>query len=112
MPKKPDDKKVGGVGSRSTTVRGTESVSEVTKVKATSGIGGVKGAGAIGKRRPTRVMSLAERQELFNLIDEEAEKMFASGALPAEKKQLVQQAVKMAVDSGLMEEEEETKKKE
>lgn len=104
MTKKIGDKKVGGVDiTRQTgSVKETGTVSQVGSVKATSGVGGVGGVGAIGKRRPTRAMSLQEREELFRMIDEEAEKMLKNGLLPPEKRAAVQSAVKMAVDAGLV----------
>ena len=111
MTKKIGDKKIGAVksssvGSTSETsqVKGAEQVRGIGKVQATSGVGSVKGAGAIGKRRPTRVMTLAEREQFFKMIDEEAEQLVASGAIPAAKRELVKSAVKMAVESGLVEE--------
>lgn len=115
MTKKIGDKKIGGISSTSSThgiqstelVKGTQSVSEVKGVAATSGVGAVQAAGAIGKRRPTRIMSIEERQQLLQTINEEAEKMFSSGILPASKKEIITKAVKMAVDSGLLPEEDE-----
>ena len=68
------------------------------------------GGGRVG-RQATRTMSLEEREELFRLIDEEAERMFGSGILTPEKRSIVQQAVKMAVDSGLVEKEHESDEK-
>ena len=104
MSKKIGDKKLGSVTSASETsgVQKTESIGEVKGIQATTGIGGVGKAGAIGKRRSTRVMSLAEREALMNLIGEEAQKMFADGTLSASNKQLVTSAVKMAVDAGIV----------
>lgn len=107
MAKKGDDKKIGGIKSTDQTkaIRGTQSVSEVEGVKGASAIGAIKGGQAIGKRRPTRTMSLAEREHLFSMINEEADKMFATGALSKQHKQVVQKAVKMAIDTTLGEEE-------
>jgi hypothetical protein len=112
MGKKSDDGKVGSVkGTGSTTnVQGTESVGSVGEVKATSGVGAVKGAGAVGKRRPTRIMSPAERENLFRLINEEADKLFAGSGMSEEKKQVLKSAVKMAVDAGIVDEEDEGSK--
>jgi hypothetical protein len=106
MTKKIGDKKVGGVDSTRQTgsVKETGTVSQVGSVKATTGVGGVGGVGAVGKRRPTRTMTLQEREELFRMIDEEAEKMLKNGLLPPEKRAAVQSAVKMAVDAGIADE--------
>ena len=113
MGKKSDDGKIGAVKgpSSTTTVQGADEVGSVGGVKATAGVGGVKGAGAIGKRRPTRGMSMEERDNLFRLIDEEADKLFADSAISEEKKQVLKSAVRMAVDSGLAAEDEDSQKK-
>lgn len=42
--------------------------------------------GAISKRQGTRVMSLAEREQIFEMINEEAHKLFAEGSPMAAKK--------------------------
>ena len=109
MTKKIGDKKLGGVSSTTETseIHKTEHIGEVQGVKPTSGVGGVGRAGAVGKRRATRVMSLQEREALMNMITEEAEKLFSEGALPQSKKALVTSAVKMAVDAGLLQDEDE-----
>jgi hypothetical protein len=104
MTKKIGDKKLGGVTSttEASGIQKTEGIGEVKSIQATTGVGGVGKAGAVGKRRSTRVMSLAEREALMNMIGEEAEKMFADGTLSASNKELVTNAVKMAVDAGLV----------
>lgn len=109
MTKKIGDKKIGTVQSthEAGKVQGMETVSGVTGIKATSGVGGVGGVDAISKRRPTRVMSAAEREQLFSMINEEAEKMFAGGHLSEEQKRVVTSAVKMAVDASIVDGEEE-----
>jgi hypothetical protein len=105
MSKKNDDGKVKGVKSTSSTseVDKAQHVDSVKGVKATSTIGAIGGVGAVGTRRATRTMTLEEREQLFKLIDDEAGKVFAHSGLSKEKRELVQNAVKMAVDSGLLE---------
>jgi len=97
--------KIGGIEStdKAGEVAGTGAVGEVQNVKATSAVSGVGKADGITRRGPTRIMSMQERQELLRLIDEEAEKMFGPGA-DKEKKAAVVNAVKMAVDAGIEEE--------
>lgn len=104
MSKDRGDKKITGVTSTkgTKTVEGTEQVGAVTGVKATTGIGATQGVGGIQKRGATRTMSLAEREHLFNMVDEEAKKLFGNTVSP-EKRKLVEDAVKMAIDSGLVE---------
>ena len=104
----PKNKTVGGVKSAdiASEVKGAGAVGGVQKVKPTSGVGSVQGAGKIGKRGPTRIMTLAEREELLRMVDQEAEKMFGD-SIPAERRKAVVDAVKMAVDSGITGEEAE-----
>lgn len=105
MTKKIGDKKLSGVKqtTQATQVAGAEAVTSVTSVKPASSIGSIKGPGAIGgRRRPTRLMTIEERQQLLQMVSEEADKMFNSGLLPAEKKEIVTKAVKMTVDAGIL----------
>ena len=117
MTKKIGDKKLGSI-KQTTMAQGvegtdnvhrTESVAGIKGVAATSGVGGVKGAGAIGSKRATRTMTIEEREQILNTITEEANKMFSSGVMPASKKDVITQAVKMAVDAGLIEKESDKK---
>lgn len=83
-----------------------DSVNEVTGPLVVSGPNKITGVGS-GKRRPTRELTTAEREELFRIINEEAEKLFAGAKIPDKDKEVVKEAVKMAVDSGLLDGEEE-----
>lgn len=104
-----DDKKgkIGGVkgtgGARG--IEKASQVSEVQEVKKTEGVSGPVGTGAVGRRKLTRTMSAAERDALFEMIDEEAEKLFGKSGLSQETREVVQQAVKMAVDAATVEDE-------
>lgn len=113
MTKKIGDKKIGGVQSTDSTgaVEGTDLVGGVAGVKATTGVGGVGGADAVNRRRPTRTMTAAEREQLFHMINEEAEKLFGEGGMSPTQRNVVKKAVRMAVDAGLVDEEEAPAKK-
>lgn len=104
MSKNSDDKKIKGVGSTSKAkgVESTEAVGEVGGVKATSAVSGVRRAGAVDGTRLTRNMTLAEREELFRMIDQEADKLFSASGLTPAKRKVVESAVKMAIDAGLL----------
>jgi len=104
MTKNIKDKKVTGVSSagQAKSVEGTESVGGVGGIKATSAVGGVRGAGAVSGTRLTRNMTLAEREELFRMIDQEADKLFAESGMTPAKRKVVESAVKMAIDAGLI----------
>lgn len=106
MTKKIGDKKIGSVQStnEAARVKGAETVGNVEKVKGATAIGGIGSVGGISNRKPTKVMTLAEREQLFQMINEEADKLFKD--MPEDKRKIVSEAVKMAVDSGLVEEEE------
>lgn len=100
-----NSKKIGGIESSSKTksVEKTDNISEVDAVKAASGVAGLSAAGGIGqKRKATKIMSAQEREELLKLIDEEADKLFKSGLVPNSKKELISTAVRMAVDSSIV----------
>jgi len=101
-----DDPKIGGIqGTKSTTsVEGADAVGGVAGIKPTTGVGGVSGAAGVGRRRPTRTMSFEEREQLFRMIDEEADRLFEQSGMPEEKRQVVKHAVRMAVDAGIIDE--------
>lgn len=76
-------------------------VGSVEQVKETTGRASVGGV-----RRSTRIMSAKEQQQLFQMIDEEAEKMFGSGMTESRKRK-VTGAVKMAIEASIIKEDEE-----
>ena len=92
-------------------VEKTKAVAEVERVKKAEAVGGVTEVGSVTKGKRTRKITMAERDELFRYISEEAEKLFGESGLPKDQHEIVADAVKMAVDSGLLEEEEGAPKK-
>ncbi len=105
MVKKISDKKIGRVDATTIAneVSQTTGVGSVGAVKPTSGVGSTSATGGIGKRRATRVMTMAEREELFKLVSEEAERMFPPGTIPPEKREVIEGAVRMAIDAAIEE---------
>lgn len=87
-------------------IESTESVTGVSGIKPTAPVSGVRGTSPIGRRRPTTLMSMAERSKLFEMIQEEADKLVKDGILPTGDRKVVSDAVKMAVDTGITEEDE------
>ena len=90
---------------------------EAGKAVATAKVGSVgqvaptqAQAPASGIRRPTRAMSAAEREHLLRLLHEEADKMFGDSGLPQEKREKVEKAVQMAIDSSILDTDKEEKK--
>lgn len=104
MSGKGKDSKIDKVGAASSSgkVKKTEAVTNVGAVKGAASIGAVRAVGAVGPRRATRIMTSEEREHLFKMINQEAEKMAKEGQISASRKEIVTDAVKMAVDSGLL----------
>lgn len=100
MTKKIGDKKISGVK----VTRETGEVESVGEVGSTSSITGVRGVGSVTSSRITSTMSAADREKLFKMIDEEAQKLFPKGSITARQRKIVQDAVKMAIDSGIVDE--------
>lgn len=101
-------KKVGEVSETSSTkeVQKSQAIQTIGKTASVGSVGGVGGVGAIGKRGSTRLMSASEREELFKMITEEADKLFAKSGLPAEQREAIEEAVKMTIDASLVDDEE------
>ena len=82
---------------------------EATKASNVSGTGAVQGtSGQVESsrvRRPTRPMTAEERNHLFRLIHEEADKMFGSNGLPESQRETLEGAVRMTIDATGEEEE-------
>jgi hypothetical protein len=99
-------KKVGGVKQTTQTedVEGAESVGTVQKASGVGAVGSVSGQG----RKSTRTMTVADREKLFGMVAEEAERLFKKGQIPAEQREVIEEAVKIAIDAGLIDEEEES----
>ena len=100
-------KKVGGPKSPGT--KETTSV-QPTKSVGAGKVGNIKGAEGKTKAsrvsNPTQFLSAADREKLFKMINEEADKMFGPDGLPESNREVVEEAVKMAIDAGIVEEEE------
>jgi hypothetical protein len=86
---------------------------EILKTKATSEVGAVKDvsrtsamSGASRVRQATRPMTASERADLLNLVRDEAGKLFASNkSLSSVKKETLELAVQMALNSSAIDEE-------
>lgn len=110
MVKKIGDKKIDSLNP----TKGPDSVSKtqgVDPVKATTGVTGTSAVGGVRARKSTRMMSMTEREELFKMVAEEADKLFPPGTLPKHKKEVIEGAVKMAIDAAITDEPTEEPKK-
>lgn len=105
MVKKIGDKKIGGVKNDPSASK-VEDASRVGGIKNVSQIGQVGktgSVGSIGRRRATRAITLEEREQLLRLINEVGEELFGGpNGLSAEKRDIIESAARMAIDSGLM----------
>ncbi len=84
----------------------TKAVDQITKVDEVSKVAGIKGADKIALRRATTIMTSAEREKFFKMIEEEADKLADEGLIPKKEKNVVSKAVKMAIDSGIIDDDE------
>lgn len=101
-----DDEKVGGVKN----LKNAEAVKKAGGVSEVDSVDKTAATERVVKTRPsklqgTRVITSAEREKLFSMITEEADKMFESGVLPKEQKSIVETAVKQVIDASIIEEE-------
>ena len=98
-------------GNKPADVSGTSGVAPTKAVET----GAVSEAGNVGAtsekqkagrtRRPTRPMTAAEREHLFKLIHEEADKMFGANGLPESHRNIVEGAVQQTIDATIIEDE-------
>lgn len=103
--KKRTSDKIGGIESskKAQEIQKATGIGQIESIKAATGVGSVQGTGGIDSRRKaTRIMSAQEREHLLKLVDDEAEKLLKSGAIPKANKELITKAVKMAVDSSIV----------
>jgi len=87
----------------------TAGVQSVGAIRPTAGVQGVGRVGGVqSAERADRVMTGAQRERLLGMIQEEAEKLFPVGSLPAAQREVVKRAVMMAIDAGIIVKEEST----
>jgi hypothetical protein len=110
MPKKPDkieSKKVGKLESTESVdsldaVKRVEKVGNVQSVDAASSVGTVARSAGVVRHQ----FSIEDKEKLFQVVEDEAQKLFGSSSLSPEKRQLIEQAVKVAIESGLIQKDE------
>lgn len=73
----------------------------------------VKGAEKKGKTEKIQATGIRitpqQKEEIFRMIDEEADKMFGPGGLPLSKRESVESAVKKTIAASMIEKEDEEK---
>ncbi|MCB0336739.1 MAG: hypothetical protein KDD62_10555, partial [Bdellovibrionales bacterium] len=102
-----DDKKISGIKDKGKAagIDRTQSVGDVKGVEAAEGISGVKATEATRGVSKTHALTAANRDSVRKMIEEEADKLFASGLIPKEQRAVVEEAVKMAIDAAIIDEE-------
>lgn len=108
MVKKIGDKgKVKGVDSAKETedVKKTESVGGVGKIQKTGAISGAGAVARTGRSSVDGTITKANKEQLFQMVEEELDKLIASGAIPAKQRDVVKSAIEMTIEGALVDEE-------
>jgi hypothetical protein len=107
MSDKNKDSKVKGIGSskQSKEIERLRSVEDIKEIEKAKTVEAIKGAIGISGVRTTRSISPSEREHIFKMIQEEAEKLFPDGSIMSAKKEMIKSAVKMAIEAGILDEE-------
>lgn len=91
----------GPTAIQSTKTVESAKVGRVDQVKAKDAATSAASPGSVGRKITPEM-----KEQLLQLIDEEADKMFGSDEAPASKKATLKGAVKMAIEAGLLPEDE------
>lgn len=110
MGDKKDKENIKGIGKtqKTTSISKVDGIEEITKVQKTDAVqrsGGVSKASDGAQR-----LRYQDREKLFGMVEEEALNLFRNSKLPEEQKRLIREAVKMAIDSALIEDEDDIEK--
>jgi len=107
-----DKKNVKGISKtqKTTSVSKVDNIEEVKKVGKTTGVKRSRITPQAGDN--LQRLRFEDREKLLGMVDEEAKNLFRSSKLPEEQKRLIREAVKMAIDSALVEEDDTKKTKE
>jgi len=104
MSRKKDTDGIKGISASDATkgVKATHSVSEVEKVKGASAVKGVSGVSGVKQASSVGSIRFEQREKLFSMIAEEAEKLAAQGIIPSNQREVVEKAVQMVIDAALL----------
>jgi hypothetical protein len=95
-------KRISGTGSTKGVQR-TQGVSEVEKVEKTSAVTKVAGVSKVSEASRVSAVRFEQREKLFSMISEEAQKLAAQGIIPKNQREVVERAVQMVIDAALLE---------
>ncbi|MCB0321731.1 MAG: hypothetical protein KDD60_12465 [Bdellovibrionales bacterium] len=104
-----DEKKKGvkaiDKARKSTAIHQVDAVEDVKGVQKTEGVGKVQRSTTAGVGGEERALRYEDRERLLSLVDEEATKLLGKSSLPKKQKQIIQEAVRMAIDAALVQSE-------
>ncbi len=108
MGDKKDKDNIKGIGKtqKTSSVSKVDGVEEVQKVEKAGAV--TRSAGVAKTSGGSQALRYQDREKLFGMVEEEALNLFRNSKLPEEQKRLIREAVKMAIDSALIEEDGET----
>lgn len=105
MNKKKDSKTIKNVSS-SSSARGVKAATEVTGVKGIDKTTAVQKTARIANVKTTSgapTLDFEKRDKYFAMVSEEADKLAKQGILPKNSREIIEQAVKVAIDAALLE---------
>ena len=107
-----DNMKVHGISAPrvTTSVEQLSNVSEVEKTQKTAAVGAVHGVSGVSKTASARSIDFADREVIHKMIHEDADKLFGKGRMDKAKREVIETAVKMAVDAATIQEADKQKK--
>ena len=107
-----DNMKIHGISAPrvTTSIEQLSNVSEVEKTQKTSAVSAVRGVGGASKTVSTKSIDFADREVIHRMIHEEADKLFGKGRMTSAKREVIETAVKMAVDAASLQESDKQKK--
>lgn len=92
-------------------VKATESISEIDKVREATAVQGVSGISGIRGTSGVGAIRFDQRDKLYTMISQEADKLAAQGIIPKSQREVVEKAVQMAIDAALVEDDAEGQNK-
>jgi hypothetical protein len=104
MSRKKDGDEIKRVSASDSTkrVKATDSVSEVERVTGTKSVSGVSGVSRVKQTSGVNSISFEQREKLFSMVQEEAQKLAAQGIIPPNQREIVERSVKMILDGVLL----------
>ena len=94
----------GTTGAKS--IEHLSAVSHVEKTEKTSAISAIKGIDSSVKTHSIGEITSANKEKIFQMLHEEADKLFKTTKITEKKRNVIEKAVQMAIDSAVVDEKE------